>query len=165
MDTIILIGMPNTGKTSVGRILAHDIDKRFIDTDEYINTITHLTPREIVVTKGEKAFLKIQQELLINMDMQNAVIATGGSVVYSGRLMEYLKKNGYIIYLNTQLEELRDRLTKERRIVGSNKICFEQLYKERHALYKKYAHKEIDCTGKLVQDIVEQIKEEVMDNE
>lgn len=164
MDTIILIGMPNTGKTSVGKILAHDMKKRFIDTDEIITKTTKLTPRQIVLTEGEKVFLKMQQDILINMDMKDVVLATGGSVVYSEKLMLHLKERGYIIYLYTQLDELSDRMTKERRIVGSDSKSFEEIYQERDNLYRKYAHKEINCGGQSIQKIVEKIKLEVQNN-
>lgn len=164
MDTIILIGMPNAGKTSVGRILAHDIKKTFIDTDDIITRTIHLTPRQIVTTKGEQVFLKIQEELLINMDIQNVVLATGGSVVYSEKLMRHLKEKGYIIYLYTQVDNLSNRMTPERRIVGSSNKDFWELYNERNILYRRYAHKEIDCVGKSIQQIVEKIKQEVQNN-
>ena len=164
MDAIILIGMPNVGKTTIGKILAKNTNKKFIDTDEIILDKTKLSPREIVKQKGEDYFLNLQQEILLKEDILNSIVSTGGSVIYNSKLMDYLGKNGDIIYLYGNLEELSKRMTQERKIIGSKSNDFEALYKQRDILYKKYANIEIDCDNKSFAKIAEEIERNVTKN-
>ena len=164
MNAIILIGMPNVGKTSIGRILANNTKKKFIDTDEIILNKANMTPREIVIQKGEEYFLNLQQEILLKEDISNSVVSTGGSVVYNKELMSNYAKNGCIVYLNGKLNELSKRMTKDRKIIGSKSSDFETLYKQRNILYKKYATIEIECDNKSFDDIAKEIEKKVTEN-
>ena len=162
MVNIILIGMPNSGKTTIGNRLAKETNKKFIDTDKLILDKTNLSPREIVEKYGETKFLKLQEDILCNIKEDNFVLSTGGSVIYSKKIMDYLKTIGVIIYLNNSFEKLLDRMTTGRKIIGSSKKDFKSLYDERIAYYKKYCDIEIFCDNKSIEEILQKIKMEVL---
>lgn len=162
-NNIILIGMPSCGKTTIGKLLSTYVQKDFVDTDNLLEKSTKLSPREIVTLYGEEFFLKIQERIVVSMNFSNTVISTGGSVVYSKKLMNKFSNCGHIIYLKNSVHELAKRFANDRRIIGSNNQNFEDLYKQRDKLYTKYAHKILDCSKyDDIMDIVERIKMEVI---
>ncbi len=154
---IVLIGMPSSGKSTVGRPLAEFLKMKFIDTDRKIREVSGKPLRDIVQEDGLEAFLEIQEKTILGINSENSVISTGGSVVYSSRTMEYLAEGGMIVYLKNSLETLEGRITPERRLARSNGQTYAQLYDERTLLYEKYAHETIECDGKSVEEIVDEI--------
>ena len=97
MKNIILIGMPGAGKSTVGVILAKMLGRTFIDTDIAIQEKSQRLLQDIIDTEGPEAFLKIEERTLLSLDGHHSVIATGGSVVFSGKAMESLKKDGVVV--------------------------------------------------------------------
>ena len=89
-SNIVLIGMPGAGKSTTGQLLAQKLKKDFIDTDNLIHASVRKTLQEIIKDKGMKGFLAIEEETLLKLDAHNAVISTGGSVIYSERGMARL---------------------------------------------------------------------------
>lgn len=161
-NNITLIGMPSCGKTTIGKILATPVHKNFIDTDYLLEKSIKLSPREIVTLYGEEFFLDIQEEILLAGNFSNAIISTGGSVIYSEKLMHKFSNCGLVIYLKDSVDTLSERLGTGRRIIGSANLNFAELYKQRDTLYTQYAHKIIDCSGHDTTDIAKMIKTEVM---
>ncbi len=159
MDNIILIGMPGAGKSTIGVVLAKVLGKKFIDTDILIQEREQMLLQEILDKKGTMEFLKIEEKVLMSADFENTVIATGGSAVYSEPAMESLKKNGITIYLKLPYEEIKKRLqdiTTRGVVMGNNQSLLD-IYNERIPLYEQYADIEIDCVGKSVEAIIEEI--------
>ena len=99
MKNVILIGMPGTGKSVVGRALAERLGYTFIDADDVIVKTTGKTLPEILRTDGLDAFLEIEAGVGETMDYEDTVIATGGSMVLSEKAMEHLKENGVVVWL------------------------------------------------------------------
>ncbi|MHB8053472.1 MAG: shikimate kinase, partial [Methanoregula sp.] len=110
MKNIIIIGMPGAGKSTVGVILAKTLGMNFTDTDIVIQETSGRLLQEIIDTEGPESFLKIEENAILSLQGQNAVIATGGSVVFSGRAMEHLKRDGVVLYLAISFEEMARRL-------------------------------------------------------
>lgn len=154
--------MPTVGKTTIGAGLAHSINKKFIDTDKLLEAREKMTPREIVKNFGEEVFMRIQEDVVLKSEFYDAVVATGGSVVYSKPSMEKLKRDGIVIYLMNSVDEIMTRLDSSRLIIGSKEEKFLNLYKQREELYRKYADVVIDCADKTVGEVVDRIKTEVM---
>lgn len=154
---LILIGMPGSGKSTVGPYLAERTGKDFIDTDEIIKAAEGRELKDIVKDKGHEYFLERQQSIIMSYRFSNCVISTGGGVVKSKDLMDHLKKTGTVIFLDEDPDVLESRLAPGRRLAREEGQTFRDVYLERRPLYLGYADLIINCTGKTVNDIVREI--------
>ncbi len=138
---LVLIGMPGSGKSTIGIILAKNTSRDFVDTDVVIQTHEHRSLQDILNKEGYMALREIEEKWVMTLDVQNSVIATGGSVVYSEKSMAHLSENGTIIFLDVSLETLKQRITDydQRGIARRPDQSFEDLFEERSILYRKYA--------------------------
>ncbi len=157
MKNIVLIGMPASGKSTVGVILAKILGKDFLDTDLLIQQREGVLLKDIIAQRGVDGFLKCEEEALLSVDRKNTVIATGGSAVYSEAAMERFKAEGTICYLRVEKEELFHRLknVKERGVVLRHGETVEQMYENRLRLYEKYADIVISERGRTIEDTVQ----------
>ena len=148
MKNIIIIGMPGAGKSTMGVVLAKTLGRNFIDTDIVIQERAGRLLQEIIDDEGPEAFLEIEEKILLSLHCRNAVIATGGSVVFSERAMEHLKVSGVVIYLKISCEEMVRRLSNitTRGIVLLAGQSLPDMYAQRIPLYEKYADITIDCS-------------------
>ena len=136
---IVLIGMPGAGKTSVGRVLAEKLSKRFIDIDEEIKKITGKSPEEIIGTYGEAKFREIESEVSSFTAKENgAVIATGGGTFLNEKNAVAFQRQGVIIYIERQLEKLE---TANRPI--SRSVPISRLFAQREPIYLNYCDEKI----------------------
>ncbi|MDD1694325.1 MAG: shikimate kinase [Methanoregula sp.] len=156
MKNIILIGMPGAGKSTVGVILAKTLGMKFTDTDIAIQEKTGRLLQEIIDTDGPDAFKTIEEETVLSLHRHNAVFATGGSVVFSGRAMGYLKSGGVVVYLKISFEEMEKRLMNitTRGIVLVAGQSLRDMYDERVPLYEKYADITIGCSEEDFETVV-----------
>lgn len=142
MKNIILIGMPGTGKSVVGRALAKRLDYTFVDADDVITETTGKTLPEILRTDGLDAFLEIEARVGETMRYENTVIATGGSMVLSDTAMTHLKENGIAVWLETPLSQITERMPEDltdRGIAAPQGMTIREIYEQREPLYAKYA--------------------------
>ena len=148
MKNIVLIGMPGAGKSTMGVILAKTLGRNFIDTDIVAQETTGRLLQEIIDEEGTDAFLKTEEKTILSLHFHHAVIATGGSVVFSEKAMEHLKKEGVILYLKISFEEMERRLKNitTRGIVLVAGQSLHEMYNQRVSLYEKYADITIDCS-------------------
>ncbi len=158
-NNVVLIGMPGAGKSTVGVVLAKVMGKRFVDSDLVIQENTGQLLHELITKHGLDGFLKIENKINAELQMSNSIIATGGSVIYGTEAMEHLKKNGYVVYLKLTLDSLTDRLgnLQKRGVVLKEGQGLKELYEERVPLYEKYADMVLDCEGKTIRKIAEEI--------
>ena len=132
---VVLCGMPSSGKTTVGKILADNLGKSFVDTDAEIYKKTGRTPAEIIEQDGEKIFRDIETEKIKEVSrVSGAVIATGGGAVLREENVCALKANGVIFYLKRDLS----LLTAANRPLSKNGGII-RLYEERKAVYERAA--------------------------
>jgi len=150
-----LIGMPGSGKSTVGVILAKMTSRDFVDTDLLIQKSQERKLQDIVDNDGYAALRTIEESVLLDLCVRNHVIATGGSAVYSDQAMAHLKSDGLVIFLDVDLEMLESRVSdfSTRGIARRPEQSFSQLFEERIDLYAKYADITIKCGG-LSQDEV-----------
>ena len=156
---IVLIGMPGCGKSTVGVILAKTIGVNFVDTDILIQQREGRLLQNIIDTDGIQKFLDREAEAIIELECDNSVIATGGSVVFRKETIEHLKKNGKIFYLNVKLDEIKNRLNNisTRGIAAEKGKSIDEIFTEREALYLKYADFVLDLENSSVEETVEKI--------
>ena len=159
MKNIVLIGMPGSGKSTVGVVLAKNIGYDFLDSDLEIQAREGRKLHEIISEKGLEDFLKIEEAVNASFMVEHTVIATGGSAVYGKTAMEHLKEIGSVIYLKLPYEEIRHRLgdLNQRGVAMRSGQSLEDLYEERVVLYEKYADKTIECFHKEIREIVAEI--------
>lgn len=156
IKNIILIGMPGSGKSTVGVLLAKALGLNFIDTDLIIQKKTGKLLQNIIDNEGIDSFIRIEEKVLQKINVVGHVIATGGSAIYSDIAMNHLKINGLLIYLNVSYKEIERRINniKTRGIAMIKGGSLWDLYIERTQLYEMYADITIDCDGNDVEDIV-----------
>ena len=161
MENVILVGMPGSGKSTIGVVLAKVLGYEFLDSDLVIQKQEKRKLSEIIAKEGTEGFLSIENEVIKNLNVDQTVIATGGSAIYGAEGMEHLKEIGTVIYLKIDYEPLCRRLgnLKARGVVLKSGQTFQQLYDERVPLYEKYADVVIDEKNKEIREIVHEIAE------
>ena len=145
-SNITLIGMPASGKSTIGVLLAKRPGYSFVDVDIVIQEETGKLLKEIIEEQGTEGFLKVEEEINSQLDVARSVIAPGGSVIYGPAAMEHLKKISTVVYLKLDYSELEQRLgdLKDRGVALKNGMTLMDLYQERVPLYEKYADITVD---------------------
>lgn len=161
MKNVVLIGMPGSGKSTIGVVLAKVLGYEFLDTDLLIQKREHRKLSRIIAEQGIEKFLEIENDVLKSINADHHVIATGGSAIYGKEGMEHLKETGTVLYLKIGYKELCERLgdLTARGVVLKKGQSFEELYKERIPLYESYADIVIDEKNKHIRQIVDEIAE------
>jgi shikimate kinase len=156
---LVLIGMPASGKSTVGVILAKELKYRFLDTDLLIQEQTDHTLTELIAAHGMKGFLALEEEALCGVQARRTVIATGGSAVYGERAMAHLREIGTIVYLRHRFEVIDSRLTNitTRGVVMAPGHMLYDLFLERTPLYERWADVTIDADGLTTEQTVQVI--------
>lgn len=160
-DNVILIGMPGSGKSTVGVLLAKALGYGFIDTDLLLQRQEGRRLEEILREKGIEEFLDIEGRVCESLDAQRTVIATGGSAVYRDGAMGHLRRLGKLVYLRVSLEDLALRLSdmKGRGVALREGQTLSDLYRERTILYERYAEITVSEDGHTMEDTVAAVKE------
>ena len=158
---IVMIGMPASGKSTLGVLLAKLVGYSFMDVDLVIQERTGKLLKELIAERGDEGFLKLEEEINAGLQAEKTIIAPGGSVIYGARAMEHLKEIATVVYLKLSYEELEKRLgnLQERGVVLKDGMTLCDLYHERVPYYEKYADVVVDETGKDFQQIVHELKE------
>ena len=148
-SNIVLVGMPGSGKSTVGVILAKLLSYDFLDTDVLIQSSQRRALQDIVDRDGHLALRTIEEDTLLSLDLQHHVIATGGSAVYSAAAMAHLAAIGTVVFLDVDLATLEGRVNNlaTRGLVRRPGQSLADLFAEREALYKQAADITINCTG------------------
>ena len=165
MKNVILIGMPGSGKSTVGVVLAKKLGYQFLDSDLVIQETCGKLLYQLIEEKGEAGFLMLENEINASIIADHTVIATGGSAVYGKDAMSHFCKMGQIVYLKLPYEELKERLgdLHERGVVLKEGYTLLELYEERVPLYERYAGVVIECSGKSIRQVVEEIAAQITD--
>ena len=148
-SNIILIGMPGSGKSTVGVILAKLTGRDFIDSDILIQTAAGRSLQDIVDTDGHMALRRIEEDVLLGITCRRHVIATGGSAAYSRRAMNHLGSDGIFVFLDADIATLESRVKDyaTRGLAKRPDQTFADLLAERVPLYAMYADITVKCAG------------------
>ena len=150
-QNIVLVGMPSSGKSTVGSALAEALNKTFIDTDQKIKKIIGMEIGEFFKLKGEAEFRKIESEMAKEVSkLQNTVISTGGGMILNRENIRYLKLNGRVYFLDRPLNLL---ITTSDRPLSSNSADLEKRYNERYHLYTSLSDVHIDASGTVEENV------------
>ncbi len=141
MANVVLIGMPGCGKSTIGVLLAKALKMNFLDTDAAFQNRQGRRLQEIIDEAGIDAFLQMEEECVLAIDVKNTVIATGGSVVYGEKAMRHLHEHGIVVYLKLPYDEIEKRLSNldSRGVTLRQGQTLRDLYNERIPLYEKEA--------------------------
>ena len=155
-SNIVLIGMPGAGKSTLGVVLAKILGMDFVDGDILIQNQVGNTLQKVIDAQGVDGFLQVENDVLAAVDVQNTVISTGGSAIYSDEAMRHLTEIGTVVYLDVSLEELRTRLGSlhERGVVMRKGVSMslDEIFEERGPLYRKYAEVTLQTDGLTVRE-------------
>lgn len=162
-SNIILIGMPGSGKSTVGVILAKLTGRDFIDTDILIQTAVGRTLQDIVDKEGHMALRRIEEDILLGIACHGHVVATGGSAAYSDRAMNHLRSDGVIVFLYVDINTLESRVIDfaTRGLAKRPDQTFADLFAERVSLYAKYADITVSCAGLSHEEVCTKVLDEL----
>ncbi|WP_312445511.1 shikimate kinase [Lacrimispora sp.] len=149
LNNITLIGMPASGKSTVGVLLAKRLGYSFVDVDIVIQEQEGCLLKEIIEKEGQEGFLAVENRINAGLNVRHSVIAPGGSVIYGKEAMEHLKEIGTVVYLKLSYESVEERLgdLADRGVVLKDGMTLRDLYEERVPYYEKYADITIDENG------------------
>ena len=157
-DKVVIIGMPGSGKTTIGKILGRELDLKFYDMDEYIQERTSKSILELF-ENGEDYFRNIETDMCRELSKEkNVLISTGGGVVKKKENIDVLKKDALIIFLDRPVEKiLEDVDVSKRPLLKDGKERIINLYNERYELYKKYADEIVVNDADMI-EVIERLK-------
>ena len=155
---ILMIGMPASGKSTIGVLLAKRLGYSFVDVDLVIQEKTGKLLKEIIAEEGDDGFLRVEEQANLELDVEKSVIAPGGSVLYEAT--EHYKETATIVYLKLRYEDLESRLGNlvDRGVVLKDGMTLRDLYNERLPYYEKYADITLDETGKEFGELVDELR-------
>lgn len=156
---ITLIGMPGSGKSVVGVLLAKRMNLGFVDGDLEIQRKEGALLKDILGKKGFNEFERIENEANLNITRDDVVIAPGGSIIYCPEAMAHFKSMGPVVYLKISLSELEKRLgnLEERGVALHEGQTLKDLYEERIPLYESYADVIVDEDGMSVGETMQAV--------
>lgn len=154
---LILIGMPGCGKSTVGVVLAKALGMDFIDSDLVIQKEMGAKLSRLIDEHGDEGFRAIENRINANLQAENSVIATGGSVVYGEDAMRHLKEIGTIVYLKLSYDDIEDRLgdLHARGVTIQPGWTLRDLYNERCPMYERWADLTVDCEHMRLREVVQ----------
>ena len=156
---LVLIGMPGSGKSTYGKLIAKELNKEFYDTDKVFEETFGSTPKQVILEKGEPAFRDMESEIVATLSSKfGVVIATGGGAVLRENNRKLLKANGTVLFIDRDISLLP---TDERPL--SKEYGVQKLYEEREPIYRETADITIKTDGttiikEAVKDIIELLK-------
>ena len=157
-ESIVLTGMPGSGKTTVGKLLAEQLERRFYDSDDEITSRTGRTPNEIIRADGEAAFRDVERDVIAALSLEpGCVIATGGGAILREENIRPLRANGRIFFLDRKPEDI---LPTDDRPLSSDRAALKKRYDERYPIYTATADSVIPVTGS-PEDVAAAIRKEL----
>ena len=159
-NNIVLVGLMGSGKTTVGRRLAHKLNQVFFDTDHEIINKTGVTIDHIFDIEGEEGFRERESKILENLcQMSNIILATGGGIVILSKNRKILKNSGLVVYLSSSVNQLLKRTAKSKtrpllENSSDRRKTITELLEARDVYYREVASFVVDTTGKKLHEVI-----------
>lgn len=159
-SNITLIGMPASGKSTVGVLLAKRLGYSFVDVDILIQEQEGRLLKDIIQQEGMDGFLEVENQVNASLNVKHSIIAPGGSVIYGEEAMRHLREVSMVVYLKLSYEDVECRLgdLKDRGVALRDGMTLRDLYEERVPYYERYADITIDETGKTPGQTVDELR-------
>jgi shikimate dehydrogenase len=158
-QNIVLTGMPGSGKSTVGRILAREMGRTFVEVDEEIIRLAKLPIPEIFVSLGEDGFRDLESRAIAEISQRTGlVIATGGGAVLREENVRHLRQNGRLYFLDRPVEDIAPS---DDRPLSRDREALEQRYAERYTRYTVTADTRIPVEGS-ADTVAQAIREEFL---
>jgi shikimate kinase len=156
---VVLIGMPGSGKSTVGRPLANRLGFAFLDTDHVIEAGEDKPLGDVLASTSLDGFVSLESRYICGLVCQRTVISTGGSVIYCDEAMRNLKELGPVVFLDVPLPVLEPRLADlaGRGVVIAPGQTVAELERERRPLYEKYADLIVTCGDEPAAEVAERV--------
>jgi len=160
MDNIILIGMPGSGKSTVGVVLAKALGRRFVDVDLLIQEREGALLQQLIDSRGVERFLDLERDAILSLDCRDTVVAPGGSCVCREESIAHMRELGAVVYLRLSLEDVAARIHNmaSRGIALQPGQTLADVYRYRAPLYERCAHITVPARGQSLADTVEAVK-------
>ena len=142
----ILIGMPGSGKTTIGQALSKQTGMPLVDSDKLIEAQEGITIQQLLDRYGVRKLRLVEEQVLSDLSLKGHIISTGGSAVYSEKAMRHLSSIGKIVLLNISQSTYKTRLNNadSRGLVKSPHLSLQALYAQRQPLYQRWAEISVD---------------------
>lgn len=158
-QNLVLIGMPSSGKTSIGKLISEKYDYKLIDIDELIEDRINMKIKDYFLLFGEDSFRKIESDIIKEIQkVTHHVISCGGGVIKNSENMKFLRKNGLIIMIDRDIDKM---VISNERPLSKNINDLKKLYIERYDLYKKYSDITFENNDS-IENLLEKIKREII---
>lgn len=167
MDNIILIGMPGSGKSSVGVVLAKAMGYRFLDVDLLIQEREGALLQDILDERGVDFFLDVERDAICSVDCRRTVVAPGGSCVCREEAIAHMRRLGTVVYLQLSLDEVESRIHNlaTRGIALEPGQTLADVYEYRTPLYERCAHITVPADGQSLAGTVDTVKKALAGNQ
>ena len=160
MDNIILIGMPGSGKSTVGVVLAKALGLGFVDVDLLLQEREGALLQELIDRFGVERFLDLERDAILSLSCRGTVVAPGGSCVCREESIAHMRELGTVVYLSLPLEDVEGRIhnLSSRGIALSPGQTLADVYRYRTPLYERCAHITVPAGGQSLAETVEAVK-------
>ena len=160
MDNMILIGMPGSGKSTVGVVLAKALGMGFLDVDLLIQEREGALLQQLIDRQGVERFLDLERDAILSLSCRGTVVAPGGSCVCREEAIAHMRRLGTVVYLELPLAEVAGRIRNQssRGIALSPGQTLADLYQYRVPLYQRCAHITVPAGGQSLAETVENVK-------
>ena len=160
MDNIILIGMPGSGKSTVGVVLAKALGLRFLDVDLLIQEREGALLQELIDLHGVERFLDLERDAICSLSCRGTVVAPGGSCVCREESIAHMRSLGTVVYLKLSLEDVTGRICNlaSRGIALSPGQTLADVYQYRAPLYERCAHITVPTGGQSLAETVQEVR-------
>ena len=160
MNNISFIGMAGCGKSTLGNAISKQMNLSFQDTDHLIQEKFNMSLENIKNKFGYEFVRSTEEEVILSLNESTKIISTGGSAIYSEIAMNHLKSFSNIIYIDTPLETIIERIDvgQERGLAVPDGISVSDVYLERKPLYEKFFQFTLDGSKSIQQLVIEVAK-------
>lgn len=161
---LTFIGMPSSGKSVTGKILAQKLNCKYVDLDVLIYEKEGIHHHQILKEKGENTLKNLEEKYTLELDFEDLIFAPPGSIIFSENAMKKIKEKSFVIHLGVNEEEIKRRLGKnlyKDGIIGLETKGLNQIILERLPLYKKYEDLFIDTNNLGKEDVAEEVLKKI----